>query len=116
MNASYIDKIRAHAITEWANGKCGEITYFEREIGREIERKYRFVEINPQTMQYVHGIVEQETKSPIIAEGIVAYWLSSKTGVAITDIFDNYSQQCLQAYCKSRQGRIDSWNKDLENK
>ena len=45
MNASYIDKIRAHAITEWANGKCGEITYFEREIGREIERKYRFVEI-----------------------------------------------------------------------
>lgn len=110
----YIDNIRGHVITKWANGKFGEIAYFEREIGKEFEIKYRFIEINPQNMQYVHGIEARKTKSPIVAEGIVAFWLNSKDGVAINNIFEDYSQQCQQAYVKSQQGRIESWNINLE--
>ena len=99
MTDSLLDKISRSAkdgvITKWQNGQVGEIVDLQ---GNGV---YRFIDYETDANGNVwkkHLTEESELSCPIVASGIIAYWLRHHKEKRIEDLFEGYYNRCLKAY------------------
>ena len=104
----------------WANGKVGSISDIKS------DNVYRFYE----AVETEHGLVrkseeDDDKADPIVAVGIVAYWLHYRvnpnrsmifvnvTNKSITQMFEDYTARKLKQYDKQREQDPSSWRSDI---
>ena len=109
---TYIDNIYVpgygNVFTKWANGKNGAISDIDSNC------ILRFLEINSKETHYKYKEQERKEKSPILASGIVAWWLLYRRTKAVSDIFEEYYQMRFKQYKDKREKEADSWKCNLE--
>lgn len=115
MTKSLLDKIaqRSHCscITDkWMNGQVGEIIDI---IG---DGSYRFVDyiIEGDVIKKRYICKEEELNCPVIATGIVGYWLHNRDKFAIKSLFESYYSLKMSQYEKEHENDNDAWNRDLK--
>lgn len=117
MSESLLERIsvsysQAIITDRWKNGKVGKIVDITR------NGNYRFVDyltdING-LPKIRHRSIEEELLCPVIATGIIGYWLHNKDSQGIKNLFDRYfTLKCAQ-YEKLHEGDDDAWVRDLKN-
>lgn len=115
MTESLLDKI-AHSshcscITDkWMNGEVGEIVDI---IG---DGSYRFVDyvIEGDVIRKRYFSKEEELNCPVIATGIVSYWLHNRDKFPIKSLFESYYSLKMSQYEKEHENDNDAWNRDFE--
>lgn len=116
MTESLLDKI-AHSsnfscITDkWKNGEAGEI------IDIANDGNYRFVDyvIEDDDIKKRYISKEEEIQNcPVIATGIVGYWLHNRNKFAIKSLFESYYSLKMSQYEKEHENDNDAWNRDLK--
>lgn len=115
MSESLLERIsvsysQAIITDRWKNDKVGKIVDI---LGDD---NYRFVDylidINGVLMKH-HLSIEEELLCPVIATGIIGYWLHNKDSQGIKNLFDGYfTLKCAQ-YEKLHEGDDDAWERDL---
>ena len=92
------------------NGKVGEIVDI---IG---DGSYRFVDyvIEGDVIRKFHISKEEELSCPVIASGIVGYWLHNRDKFTIKPLFESYFSMKMSQYEKEHENDNDAWNRDLE--
>lgn len=115
MSESLLERIsvsnsQAIITDRWKNGKVGKIVDISR------NGNYRFVDcltdINGRPM-ICHRSIEEELLCPVIATGIIGYWLHNKDSQGIKKIFDGYFTLKRAQYEKLHEGDDDAWERDL---
>ena len=108
MTDSLLDKISRSAkdgvITKWQNGQVGEIVDLQ---GNGV---YLFIDYETDANGNVwkkHLTEESELSCPIVASGIIAYWLSYHDKKRIEDLFEGYYNRCLKAYEQAHEKDAD---------
>lgn len=113
-------KNTSHVCEKWANGAKGIIADYKGLC------RYRFYRsfYNEDGKMIGHEMVM--TNAPIVAEGLVAYWLHYRKNnnpctkipdekqKSITDIFNDYTDDRLNAYKGEKEQDPSSWRCDLE--
>lgn len=114
MTNSLLDKISRSAkdgvITKWQNGQVGEIVDLQGNC------VYRFIDYETDSNGNVwkkHLTEESELSCPIVASGIIAYWLSYHDKKRIEDLFEGYYNRCLKAYEQAHEKDADAWSRNL---
>ena len=114
MTNSLLDKISRSAkdgvITKWQNGQVGEIVDLQ---GNGV---YRFIDYETDANGNVwkkHLTEESELSCPIVASGIIAYWLRFHKEKRIEDLFEGYYNRCLKAYEQAHEKDADAWSRNL---
>ncbi len=122
-------KLYIYSVCKWANGEHGSIVDFN-ELKEDIDEKgkplydigetydeYHFVRSE---LNLENGLTESEEKScPIVASGIVAYWIKQKNRSDHNNvrIFESYYKKMCDIYVDLQQCiYLDSWNKNYEDK
>lgn len=115
MTESLLDKIshssHCSCITDkWKNGEVGEIVDI---IG---DGSYRFVDyaIEGDVIKKCYVSKEEELNCPIIATGIVGYWLHNRDKFTIKPLFESYYSLKMSQYEKEHENDNDAWNRDLK--
>ena len=114
MTDSLLDKISRSAkdgvITKWQNGQVGEIVDLQ---GNGV---YLFIDYETDANGNVwkkHLTEESELSCPIVASGIIAYWLRFHKEKRIEDLFEGYYNRCLKAYEQAHEKDADAWSRNL---
>lgn len=97
-----------NVFTKWANGKNGAISDIDSNC------ILRFLEINSKKTHYKYKEQERKEKSPILASGIVAWWLLYRRTKVVSDIFEEYYQMRFKQYKDKREKEANSWKCNLE--
>lgn len=109
---TYIDNIYVPGVNNnfitWANGKNGAISDIDSNC------ILRFLETNSEQTHYKYKEQERKEKSPIVASGIVAWWLLYRRTKAVSEIFEDYYQMRFKQYKDKREKEADSWKCNLE--
>lgn len=115
MTKSLLNKIPhsfhcSYITNKWMNGKVGEIVDI---IG---DGSYRFVDyvIEGDVIRKFHISKEEELSCPVIASGIVGYWLHNRDKFTIKPLFESYFSMKMSQYEKEHENDNDAWNRDLE--
>ena len=111
---SLLDKISRSAkdgvITKWYNGKIGEIVDLQ---GNGV---YRFIdyEVDSTGNAWIRPVTKEEQLAcPIVASGIIAYWLRHRHEMYVSVLFESYSNLCLTTYKQAHGMDVDAWKRDL---
>lgn len=116
MSVSLLEKISVsysqEIITDrWKNGKVGKIVDI---LG---DGNYRFVDyfidVNSEFRERYRSI-EEELLCPVIATGIIGYWLNNKDSQGIKKMFEGYFNLKCNYYVKQHEGDDDAWERDLK--
>lgn len=112
MVENYLDDIYKpgvnHCFRLWANGKYGSIYDLENNC------VLRFIEV-PDGTHYKYKEEDWKQKSPILASGIVVWWLSYRRSKSVLDIYESYCQMRMAQYKARREKDADSWKCDIED-
>lgn len=124
MEHSVIDKISGNSIRfyyeGWRNGKKGAISL--------IGGVYRFIELTRSEHGSLDDLHENMENNPVVAVGIVAYWLMYKCGKhniitrlsgfitphPIRQIFDKYTNDYFIHFTNIHSDNPDAWNWDWD--
>ena len=120
-NEPYIDTacstLGCRFITRWANGEVGAI------VKLNYNNVLYFVDYmyNPghgdifDDIRQIHKIGEEEKACPIVASGIIAYWLIERQDdKSISQIFEEYYKMEENKYIEENKKSLDAWKRDLK--
>lgn len=112
MVENYLDDIYKpgvnHCFRLWANGKYGSIYDLENNC------VLRFIEV-PDGTHYKYKEEDWKQKSPILASGIVVWWLLYRRSKSVLDIYESYCQMRMAQYKARREKDADFWKCDIED-
>lgn len=112
MVENYLDDIYKpgvnHCFRLWANGKYGSIYDLENNC------VLRFIGV-PDGTHYKYKEEDWKQKSPILASGIVVWWLLYRRSKSVLDIYESYCQMRMAQYKARREKDADSWKCDIED-
>lgn len=112
MVENYLDDIYKpgvnHCFRLWANGKYGSIYDLENNC------VLRFIKV-PDGTHYKYKEEDWKQKSPILASGIVVWWLLYRRSKSVLDIYESYCQMRMAQYKARREKDADSWKCDIED-
>lgn len=112
MVENYLDDIYKpgvnHCFRLWANGKYGSIYDLENNC------VLRFIEV-PDGTHYKYKEEDWKQKSPILASGIIVWWLLYRRSKSVLDIYESYCQMRMAQYKARREKDADSWKCDIED-
>lgn len=113
MVENYLDDIYKpgvnHCFRLWANGKYGSIYDLENNC------VLRFIEVPDGTHYKYKKEEDWKQKSPILASGIVVWWLLYRRSKSVLDIYESYCQMRMAQYKARREKDADSWKCDIED-
>lgn len=114
MAGTLLDKISKHPnntyITDaWLTGQTGEIVDLKNDC------IFRFVDYDTEgELRIKHTTEESQLSCPVVACGLVGYWLHKKDSEGTKAIFDGYYQLCLKNYEKEHECDDNAWERDLK--
>lgn len=112
MVENYLDDIYKpgvnHCFRLWTNGKYGSIYDLENNC------VLRFIEV-PDGTHYKYKEEDWKQKSPILASGIIVWWLLYRRSKSVLDIYESYCQMRMAQYKARREKDADSWKCDIED-
>lgn len=117
---SYLNNIFPIGFTEcitlWANKAYGSIVDILKDCVLRFVEYYRKQDpgVDDFEVLNVHNTTEDRLTCPIVAEGIVVYWLCRKRVEGIKAIFEGYYDFCLEKYEKAHEGDEDAWKRNLK--
>ena len=116
MKGTLLDKISKYfydtTITDaWLTGQIGMI------VDLNGDYVFRFIEYNNDNGQLtkIHATEESMLSCPIVACGIVGYWLHERDTKGIKVLFEAYFNLRLNEYKKAHENDADAWKRDLEH-
>ena len=93
----------------WLTGQTGEIVDL---LGNN---EFRFIDyIDTPELRLKHTTEESKLSCPIVACGLVGYWLHKKDSEGTKAIFEGYYALCLKEYEKAHLGDDDAWERDFK--
>jgi hypothetical protein len=93
----------------WITGQTGEIVDLQGNC------EFRFIDyIDSPELRQKHTTIENKLACPIIACGLVGYWLHKKDSEGTRAIFEGYYELCLKEYEKAHEKDDDAWERDLK--
>lgn len=116
MAETLLDKISRNCLDtcltdKWRNSKFGEI------VDIKDDGNYRFVDYIVDEDVKIRKQYVSETEKltcPIIATGIVGYWLHNKDSLGVKSIFEGYYNLKMSQYEKEHECDDDAWERDLK--
>ena len=117
---SYLDRAyssrTSEFITRWANDAVGSMVDL---LG---DNTLRFVDYyykpghgeEDDVLLKNHTTEEEELACPVVAEGIVTYWLRYRKQKGTAEIFEEYFSQQKNLYVTSHRNEPDAWERNLE--
>lgn len=95
---------------QWANGLFGAIVDVENNC------IYRFVDyiLSGNSFRQKYLTDEEKISCPIVACGIVAFWIKYHKQLGIKQLFENYYNIKLSQYKLEHECDDDAWNRELE--
>jgi hypothetical protein len=114
MAGTLLDKISKHPnntyITDaWLTGQTGEIVDLKNDC------IFRFVDYDTEgELRIKHTTEESQLSCPVVACGLVGYWLHKKDSEGTKAIFDGYYELCLKNYEKEHECDDNAWERDLK--
>jgi len=93
----------------WLTGQTGEIVDLKGDC------VFRFIDfINDGELRLKHTTEESKLSCPIVATGLVGFWLHRKDDMGVKTIFEDYFKLRLQEYEKAHESDDDAWDRDLK--
>lgn len=93
----------------WLTGQTGEIVDIKGDY------VFRFIDfINNGELRHKHTTEESKLTCPIVATGLVGFWLHHKDDIGIKDIFEAYFKFRLEQYVSAHKYDDDAWERDLQ--
>ncbi len=114
MADTLLDKISKHPnntyITDaWLTGQTGEIVDLKNDC------IFRFIDYDTEgELRIKHTTEESQLSCPVVACGLVGYWLHKKDSEGTKAIFDGYYELCLKNYEKEHECDDNAWERDLK--
>lgn len=114
MADTLLDKISKYPnntyITDaWLTGQTGEI------VDLKDDCIFRFVDYDTEgELRIKHTTEESQLSCPVVACGLVGYWLHKKDSEGTKAIFDGYYELCLKNYEKEHECDDNAWERDLK--
>lgn len=114
MAETLLNKISKHPnstyITDaWLTGQTSEIVDLKGDC------IFRFVDYDTEgELRIKHTTEESQLSCPIVACGVVGYWLHKKDTEGTKAIFDGYYELCLKNYEKEHECDDDAWERDFK--
>ena len=114
MADTLLDKISKYPnntyITDaWLTGHTGEI------VDLKDDCIFRFVDYDTEgELRIKHTTEESQLSCPVVACGLVGYWLHKKDSEGTKAIFDGYYELCLKNYEKEHECDDNAWERDLK--
>lgn len=98
-----------HITDRWSNGLTGAIVDIQGDY------TYRFVDyiVSGDSIRQKYNTDEQKMCCPIVACGIVGYWLRNKDKLNIKTIFSSYYDYREKQYECAHESEPDAWNRNL---
>lgn len=102
-------------VCPWSNGKYGSIIdLYDADVLRFIDYYYEPGDDSKDEVVLERHHTEEERKQcPVVAEGVIVYWLKWCTDHAlqydIAQIFDDYYDKCFRDYERWQQRKFDYW-------
>lgn len=105
-----ISNTNTHITNRWANGSTGAI--------QDIENNciFRFIDYLPvgDSCRDLHPTDEDKLTCPILACGIIAYWIKYRKQLGTKELFEKYFSIKLNQYKSLHEQDDDAWTRDLE--
>ena len=93
----------------WKTGQTGEIVDIKGDY------VFRFIDfIDNGELRHKHTTEESKLTCPIVATGLVGFWLHRKDDIGIKDIFEAYFKFRLEQYVSAHKNDDDAWERDLQ--
>lgn len=93
----------------WLTGQTGEIVDIKGDY------VFRFIDfINNGELRHKHTTEESKLTCPVVATGLVGFWLHHKDDIGIKDIFEAYFKFRLEQYVSAHKYDDDAWERDLQ--
>lgn len=93
----------------WLTGQTGEIVDIKGDC------VFRFIDfIYDGELRHKHTTEESKLTCPIVATGLVGFWLHRKDDIGIKDIFEAYFKLRLEQYVNMHKYDDDAWARDLQ--
>ena len=114
MADTLLDKISKYPnntyITDaWLTGQTGEIVDLKNDC------IFRFIDYDTEgELRIKHTTEESQLSCPVVACGLVGYWLHKKDSEGTKAIFDGYYELCLKNYEKEHECDDNAWERDLK--
>lgn len=114
MADTLLNKISKHPnntiVTDaWLTGQTGEIVDLQGNC------VFRFIDyIDSPELRIKHTTEESQLSCPVVACGLVGYWLHKKDAEGIKAIFEGYYELRLKEYEKAHESDDDAWERDFK--
>lgn len=93
----------------WKTGQTGEIVDIKGDY------VFRFIDfIDNGELRHKHTTEGSKLTCPIVATGLVGFWLHRKDDIGIKDIFEAYFKFRLEQYVSAHKNDDDAWERDLQ--
>lgn len=94
----------------WLTGQTGEIVDIKGDC------VFRFIDfiIDNGELRHKHTTEESKLTCPIVATGLVGFWLHHKDDIGIKDIFEAYFKLRLEQYVSTHKYDDNAWERDLQ--
>ena len=119
---TYLEKLylfdpTCRSLIHWANGKFGAMVDLNNDnVMRFVSYHYEpGTENSDYDMRKIHLTKEDELTSPIVAEGIVVYWLKVHHKIlSISEIFNGYYDKKEKDYIQQNEKALDGWKRNFK--
>ncbi len=114
LDIAYSEKDGRYA-TRWANNAVGSMVDMMGDgVLRFIDYYYEPpTDGKDMVLRSNHSTEEEELACPIVAEGIVVYWLKYRNQKGVPQIFEEYYNQCMQRYVQRNEKMLNACERDL---
>ena len=118
-NESYLDKAYSSKCREyiafWANNSFGSmIDILNNNVLRFVDYYFKpDNDNNDYDVRKIHLTEDDELACPIVAEGIVVYWLRYRNQKGSAQIFEEYYEQCKQCYIQEEEKSLNVFERNL---
>lgn len=93
----------------WLTGQTGEIVDIKGDY------VFRFIDfIDNGELRHKHTTEESKLTCPVVATGLVGFWLHHKDDIGIKDIFEAYFKLRLEQYVSTHKYDDNAWERDLQ--
>lgn len=93
----------------WLTGQTGGIVDIKGDY------VFRFINfVNNGELHHKHTTEDNKLTCPIVATGLVGFWLHRKDDIGIKDIFEAYFKLRLEQYVNIHKYDDDAWERDLQ--
>lgn len=113
LDIAYSTKEERYA-TRWANNAIGSmVDVLGDGVLRFIDYYYEPATDGKDMVLQSNHTEEEEMTCPIVAEGIVVYWLKYRNQKGVPQIFEEYYNQCMQRYVQKNERMLNACERDL---